>query len=134
VAVFALINEFLLINAVNLSDHVKEATLTLDADQLDSTAMGDSWKEITGGLKGGQLKLTFNDDYAAASVDSTLWPLFGTVTTFEVRTDAGARSATNPAYTGSIFIAQHSAGGQLNELAAKGPTFPTSGPVLRQTA
>lgn len=133
-AVFALINQHVTINSVNLSDHVKSATLSVEAEQLDSTAMGDSWRESTGGLKSGSLSIEFHDDYAASNVDATLWPLFGTVVTFIVRPDAGAVSATNPNYSGSIFIGQHNTGGNLGELAGKSLTFPTSGTVTRATA
>lgn len=132
--VVALLNEFVTINAVNLSDHVRQATLALDATQLDSTAMGDGWNEVTGGLKSGQLQVEFLDDFALANVDATLWPIFGTVVTFEVRIDAAARSTTNPGYTGSLFIAQHVLGGSLNEMAGKSLTLPTSGTVARATA
>lgn len=133
-ATFALLNEYLAINSVDLSDHVRQATLALEATALDSTAMGDTWTEQTGGLKSGTLTIEFLDDFAASEVDVTLWPLFGTVTTFEVRPDAGAVSATNPKYTGSIFVQQHTVGGTLNEMAMKSLTLPTSGTVTRATA
>lgn len=133
-AVLALINEYLAINGTNLSDHVKSATLTVEAAQLDSTAMGDSWTEVTGGLKSGQLQVEWLDDFAASNIDATLWPLFGTVVTFEVRPDAGAVGAGNPKYTGSVLIAQHNVGGSLGELAMKSLSFPTSGAVARATS
>lgn len=133
-ATFALLNEYVEINAVDLSDHVRSATLALEATALDSTAMGDSWTEQTGGLKSGTLTIEFLDDYAASEVDATLWPLFGTVVTFTVRPDAGVVSTTNPSYTGSVFIQQHSVGGSLNEMAMKNLTLPTSGTVTRATA
>jgi hypothetical protein len=134
-AVFALTNEYVVINSVNLSDHVKAGTLAVEAAALDSTAMGDSWIEQTGGLKSGTLTIEFIDDFAASNVDATLWPLLGTVVTFEVRPDAGAVSATNPKYTGSVFIGQHNLGGSVGELAMKsGLSFPTSGAVTRATA
>lgn len=130
----ALLNEFVSVNAVDLSDHVRAATLALEATNLDSTAMGDNWVEATGGLKSGTLTLEFLDDFAASEVDATLWPLFGTVTTFVVRIDAGAVSATNPQYSGSLFVAQHTVGGTLNEMAMKSLTLPTSGAITRATA
>lgn len=133
-AVFALTNEFLLLNAVDLSNHLKSAVLTVDVDSLDSTVMGPGWKAVTGGLKGGKLAVEFLDDYAAASVDVTLWPLLGTVVTFEVRPDAGSRSTTNPAYTGSVLIGGNVIGGKVGELAGKSLTFDTSGAVTRATA
>lgn len=133
-ATFALLNEFVSINSVDLSDHVRAATLALEATQLDSTTMGDNWSEVTGGLKSGTLTLEFLDDFAASEVDATLWPLFGTVTAFIVRPDAGAVSATNPNYSGNLFIAQHAVGGTLNEMAMKSLTLPTSGTVSRATS
>lgn len=133
-AVLALLNEHLTINSVNLSDHVRQATLAVEATALDSTAMGDNWNEVTGGLKSGTLTLEFLDDFALSNVDATLWPIFGTVVTFIVRPDAGVVSTTNPNYTGSIFIAQHTVGGSLNEMAMKSLTLPTSGVVTRATS
>lgn len=133
-AVVALLNEYVSINAVALSDHVKSATLAIESTQLDSTAMGDSWNEVTGGLKSGTLTIEFLDDFAASNVDATLWPLLGTSVAFEVRIDAGAVSTSNPKYTGNVFIAQHTVGGSLNEMAGKSLTFPTSGAVTRVTA
>jgi len=135
-AAFALLSEQLTINSVDYTalSMVKSATLTLDAAQLDPTAMGDSWTEVLGGLKSGSLSVTFNDDYAASSIDQLLFPLFGTVTTFLVRPTTAVVGATNPNYTGSIFIAQHVLGGQIGDLASKSLTFPTSGAVLRAVA
>lgn len=131
---FALLNEHITINSVDLSDHARAATLALEVTDLDSTAFGDGWSEHTGGLKSGTLTIEFLDDFAVSEVDATLWPIFGTVVPFIVRPDAGAVSATNPNYTGSLFIAQHSVGGSLNEMAGKSLTFPTSGQVLRATS
>ena len=133
--IFALTNEFLSLNGSSaVNDHVKSATLTVDVAQLDSTAMGDSWVEVIGGLKSGTLAITYNDDFAASNVDALLWPLLGTVVTFEVRPDAGAVSTSNPKYTGSVLISQHSVGGSVGDLAAKEVTFQTSGTITRATA
>jgi hypothetical protein len=133
-AVFALINEYVSINAVAMTDHVRQATLTAEATVLDATAMGDGWVKNTFGLKSGQLSVEFNDDTAAAQVDALLWPLFATNVPFEVRLDAGVVSATNPKYTGLVGISNFQAGGSLNEVARKSLTFPVSGAITRATA
>lgn len=135
-AVFALTNMYVALNgsATNVNDHVKSAVLTVDAAQLDSTAMGDTWVEVIGGLKSGSLALTFNDDAAASNIDSILWPLLGTVVTFEVRPTDSAVGAGNPKYTGSVLISQAALGGGVGELASKSLTFPTSGTVTRATS
>lgn len=134
-AVFALTAEYLALNgSATLNDHVKSAVLTVEAEALDSTAMGPGWKSSTGGLKSGTLAITFNDDMAASNVDATLWPLLGTVVTFEVRATDSAVSATNPKYTGSVLISQTAIGGSVGELASKALSFPTSGAVSRATS
>lgn len=133
-ATLALLNAFISVNAVNLSDHCRQVTVNAEVTDLDSTAFGDTWNEHTGGLKSGTVTLEFLDDFAASQVDATLWPLLGTVTAFVVRPDSGAVSATNPQYSGSLFIAQHAVLGSLNEMAAKSLTFPTSGTVTRAVA
>jgi hypothetical protein len=134
-AVFALTNEYLALNgSAALNDHVKSAVLTVDVAQLDSTAMGDGWSDVIGGLKSGSLAITWNEDVAASSVDATLWPLLGTVVTFEVRLTDSAVGTSNPKYTGSVLIAQHGVGGSVGDLAAKSVTYPTTGTITRATA
>lgn len=133
-SVAALLGQYVTINATNLSDHMKGATLTVDVAQLDPTAMGDGWVKVAGGLKSAGLQIEWLDDVAAASVDATLWPLLGTVVAFEFRLDSAAVGTSNPKYTGSVFIGQHMIGGGIGELPMKNPTYPTSGPVVRATS
>jgi hypothetical protein len=133
-AVLAYTDAYITINATNLSDHCKSVTLTVDAAQLDTSAMGDTYTEMIGGLKSGTLSLTFNDDFAASNVDATLWPLLGTVVAFELRPTSAAVSATNPKWTGSVLISQAAVGGGVGELAAKSLTFQTSGTITRAVA
>lgn len=133
-AVQCLTNEYLAINSSNLSDHVKSAVLTVDVATLDATAMADAWTDNIGGLKSGTLAVTLNDDVAAASIDSIMWALLGTVVTFEVRLDGGSVSTSNPKYTGNVLINQHMLGGAVGELAAKTYSFPTSGAITRATS
>lgn len=130
----ALLNEFISVNAVDISDHCRQGTLAMEATDLDSTAFGDNWSEHTGGLKSGTLTIEALDDFAASQIDDTLWPLFGTVVDFEVRPTADPVGATNPSYTGKLFIAQHAVGGTLNEMAMKSLSYPTSGAVSRATS
>lgn len=133
-AVFALINEFVSLNGVDHSDHIRQATLTAEATVLDASAMGVGWVQNITGLKSGQLQLEFNDDMVAGEIDALLWPLFGTVVPFVVRPDAGVVSATNPNYSGSIVVSQFVIGGSINEVARKGLTFPVSGALARATS
>jgi hypothetical protein len=102
----AFTNAFVLVNAVNLSDHCTAVAIEITRDEVDVTAMGASQKVMTPGLGDGTITATFLQDYAAGSVDATLQPLSTTSTPFtvEVRPVNAARSVTNPAYVMSVLM------------------------------
>lgn len=134
-AVYMLQSEYLALNGVDRSAHIKSAVLTVDAAELDTTDMASGgWKEVIGGLKSGQLQITFQDDVTDASIDDILWALFATVTTFEVRPTNSSVGVNNPKYTGSVLIKGHSIGGAVGDLATKQVTYPTSGTITRAEA
>lgn len=131
-AVYALTSQVVTINSVDYSDHLKSATLTVDAAQLDTTDFASGgWVEMIGGLKSGSLALEFMDDVADNDVDEELWNLLGTVVTFTIKPTNASISASNPEYQGNVLITGHSLGGAVGELAQKSLTFPTSGAITR---
>lgn len=133
----ALLNEFLELGGVDLSDHIRQATLTLDRSALDSSAMGDGWMRNKGGQRSGTLNIEFLDDFDAASVDATLWAAYISTTgiiAYKVRPDADVASTSNPQYAGNLLVNQHIVGGSLNEMAAKSLTLPLDGAAARTTA
>lgn len=133
-AALALTGMYVEINSsAGINDNVKKATLTLDVADLDSTAMGDDWKESTAGVKSGTFEVEFVDDFADENVDEFLWNLFGTVVQFKVRPDDASVSASNPSYFGNVLINKHVLGGSHGELAMKSLSFPLSGAVTRST-
>ena len=135
-AAVVLTNEYLLFNAVDLSAYLKSCTLTVEGDAVDTTTMGDSWKENTMGLKSGTLAIEFLDDFASGTVDATVWSAFntGTAIAFEVRSAATTVTATNPKWTGSVLPNAHSVGGSLGDAAKKSLSFPTTGAITRATS
>lgn len=131
-AVYALTSQVVTINSVDYSDHLKSATLAVDAAQLDTTDFASGgWVEMIGGLKSGTLALEFMDDVADNDVDEELWNLLGTVVTFTIKATSGSISTSNPEYQGNVLITGHSLGGAVGELAQKSLTFPTSGAITR---
>lgn len=134
-SLYALTSQVVTVNSVDYSDHLKSATLVVDAAQLDTTDFASAgWTEYIGGLKSGSLALVFNDDVADNDVDEELWALLGTVVAFTTKPTSASVSTSNPQYSGSVLITQHSIGGAVGELAQKSLTFPTSGAVSRATA
>jgi hypothetical protein len=99
-AKFVLTDAFLSVNSVTLSDHVQKLTVETTRDDVDVTAMGASYKQYLGGLGDANVKVDFYNDFAAASVHATLYPLATTNTPFPVlcRPTSAVVSTTNPAF------------------------------------
>src|SRR3954470_13226956 len=104
-AFMVLTSEYLSLNASDLSAYTTKAELSVEVDEKDVTTYASlGWKQVIGGLKNGTLAIEFKQDFAAAPLDSILWPLFGTVVTFEVRPTSAVAGASNPKWTGSVLI------------------------------
>jgi hypothetical protein len=99
-AISVLTNAMVLINGVDLSDHVSKVTTTDTRDSVDITAMGATSKAVTKGLGDAKVSIDAFQDFAAAKIHATLQPLIGSSTpvSIEVRAVNAARSATNPAF------------------------------------
>lgn len=118
-----------------ISDHGNKIEIPVKADSLDATTFGQTWKVRRGGLKDGSLNMSFFNDIAAANLDSIMWPLVGSVVTFQVQAVSGAVTTANPSYTGSILVdSWNPIGGKVGELNSVDVSYPTSGTVTRNTA
>ncbi len=133
-AALVFLDAYLSIAGVDQSDYVKSVTLNVEVDTQDSTTMGDSWRENTPGLKSGTLEVEWLDDFADGLIDDDLWALIGTNVAFEVRPTSSAVGTSNPKYTGTVTIKDHSVGGAVGELGMKKSSWPTSGTVTRAEA
>lgn len=123
----------ILVNGVDMSLMADETSIELEVDSIETTTFGAGWRSKLGGLKAGNLGIKFKQDFAAAQVDALLWPLLGTVVTFELRPTSAARSATNPGYTGSVLVTSYTPiTGGVGDVAESGVSWPTSGLVQRQ--
>lgn len=95
------------VNSVDLSDHVRSIAVNLTAQEVMSTAMGDTYiQRHAGGPKDGSVELEFIQDFAANEVYATLNPLLGTTVTVKIKPVDGNTSATNPEFEGSCFVSQ----------------------------
>lgn len=134
-AVFVLTDARVEVNSVNLSAWVTSVSLDVQAAEVETTSMGDTWQELTGGVKSGSVRIEFNDDFAASAVDATLWPLLGTTTSVKIRPTTSTIGATNPEYQGTALVSQVPAlSGSHGELAKKSVTWPTTGTITRATS
>jgi hypothetical protein len=130
-------NAYISLNAVVLSDHGVDVTLDTGREMQDKTAFGADTRINIAGLKTWTLTITFQQDYAAAKVDPTLWPLYdgGTEFAIELRADAGAVSSTNPKWTGNGVISSYTpVGGAIGDLQMAPVTIEAAGTLTRATA
>jgi len=135
VAKQAVLAGYLALNGTDLSSYTRNATLNIEVNALDSTTYGSNgWMENLAGIKNGTLEFGALNDVAASAIDSILFPLLGTVVTFEIRLNSSAVSTSNPKYTGSVLISGHNMGGEVGELAGLDLSFPTSGAITRATS
>jgi len=122
----------------SIHDHLSKAELTAEVEEKDVTTFASlGWKEVTGGLKSGQLSFTFFADYAVSNLDSTFWTIFlaGVPVVFEVRATQGAVSTSNPKYTGLVLPkALKMVSGSVGDVAGGDNNWTTSGAITRATA
>jgi hypothetical protein len=133
-AKFAATDYKVTINGTNFSTNLNQVELALESDQLETTAFGGTFRESIGGLKSGSLTLQFMQDFAASSVDVTLFPLFNTLATVVIVPTSSSVSATNPSYTAVCLVNQYTPhASSVGDLATFSITWPTSGTVTRGT-
>jgi hypothetical protein len=123
------------INSVDLSDHIASVTITTEVADIPTTAFGATAIERVGGLKDNSIQLDFHQDFAAADVEATIYPLIGTTTTVVVKPTSGAASATNPSYSMEALVTSWTpVAGAVGELLTASVTWPVSGEVTKATS
>lgn len=130
-------NAYVSINSVDLSDHVKSVTLNFEAELHDDTVMGTSGtRSNKPGLKNWSLEVEFLQDYAASSVDATLFALIGAAAfPVAMNPNTSTTSASNPRFSGNAVLESYppltAEVGQLGTVTA---SFRSAGALTRATA
>lgn len=123
------------INSISLGSRANSVTLNYEVDSVEVTAFGDTGHKFTGGLQNISVEVSFMQDFAAANVEATIYPLVGTTTTLVIKPTSGAVSATNPSYTVTgAYLASHTpVAASVGELAMTELTF-TGGTLAKATS
>lgn len=134
-ASFAFINAFVSINGVDLSASVRSVTINTEAEDLEDTAMGDTYRSRIGGLKDWSVDVELNQDFTAAQADATIFPLLGTVTAVIVKPVNATTTVTNPQYSGNVLVSEYNPlDGSVGDLATTSVSWPGAGALARATA
>jgi len=122
---------------VSLADHIASITLGSTYDVLETTAFAggnvpQAAKERIAGLVDNSVTLEFHQDFAAADVEATIYPLLGTVAAIKVQPVNGAISAQNPEYQFNALISEWTPlNGAVGELSTASVTWPITGQIVK---
>lgn len=124
------------INSVDLSNHVREVQIKYSAEIIDKTTMGATGKGKVSGLVDASIDIEFAQDYAAGSVDATLFPLVGgAAVPIVIKPKSGAVAVDNPSYSGSAIVSDYPPlAGKVGELATVKAHLEVDGVLTRATA
>jgi len=133
-AKFAATDYAVSINGTQFGTSLNSAELTIEADDLETTAFGGTFRTRVGGLKSASVTLNFMQDFANGSVDSVLNGLVGSIATVVIIPAGTAVTATNPRYTAECLVTQYSPfASSVGDLATFSITWPVTGTVTRGT-
>ena len=108
---FAFVDGIATINAVALSAHCRGVDVEVGAEVVeDGPCMGQTDRKYLHVIKTtGPIRLRFKQDFAAAQVHATIFPLWNnkTVFAYDVKPTSGADGATNPRLNGTGLITRY---------------------------
>lgn len=125
------------VGGVDLSAFVSNVSLSSSADAIETTTFSSGGaRERVSGLKDNSVTIDFMQDYAAAALEATVYPLIGsTAVAFEILPNGTAVGATNPRYSGSLIVTDWTpVAGAVGELLTASVTWPITGAITKATA
>lgn len=110
----------------------RSVSINISVDQLDTTNFGSAgWRTMIGGLKSGELTVTFNDDFADNGLDEDIFALLGSTAAITCKPTGSAVSTSNPEFQFSVLVNNWNFGGEVGALAQKSVTWPITAAVVR---
>ena len=134
-AVQVLTNAYCKHGSTDISDHVRSLTLSYSAESIDDTAMGDTTRSATGGLKAWNADVTFFSDEAANEPSRLLFSGVGATATLAIKPVVSATSTANPVYTGTALCTSiEPVAGEVGAMQMLRATFVSAGALSRSTS
>jgi hypothetical protein len=122
------------LNSIDLSDHVTSATINRVFEELEISAMGDSARKFTKGLETSTITLDFlNDNLAsgAGSVRAALQAAWGTTVPITLKQTNALVSTTNPEYQSTILVNNTTdINGAVGDISSQSITFTCNSPIV----
>lgn len=131
-----LVNCFVEVDSVDMSCYARNVEVTLSKAEVEANTF--CGQDILPGLEESGISVGFVQDFAAAAVDATLFPLWDTEATFTVviRPDKdNPVSATNPEYSATCRLLEYMPlSGGPGDLSETSVEFKVIGAMSRATA
>lgn len=124
------------IAGTDFSSSLASATLDVTSEEQEITSFGSGgYRRRIGGLKDASLTLDFHQDFAAGSVDETLWDNLGGTVAVVIKPTSGTVSASNPSHSFNVLVTQTQPyASSVGDLATMSVTWPVDGAITRGTA
>ena len=124
---------YITINGVDCSNHCRGITLTYNAEMIEDTVFGATARTKKPGYKNWNVQAILEQDFAANSVDATLFPLVGAnAFAVAVRPLSAAQNSTNPTFSGNVVLESYQPlQGGVGELLQTTVTFQSAGTLTR---
>jgi hypothetical protein len=131
VAKFVATNYNIKINGADFSSALAAVSFDISAAEQETTAFGNTFVQRVSGLKDASVSLDFHQDFGAAAVDATLFPLLGSQATVTVIPAGSVVSATNPSYSGVFLVTEYSPfASSVGDLATLSISMPLADGVI----
>lgn len=123
------------IGGVDLSSHITKVTLSTTRAEVETTTMGNTAKRRVAGLIDNSVSIDFNQDFSAAAVEASIYPLLGSTATVIVKPNGTATGTANPSYTFNALVTEWMPlDAQVGELASASISWPIDGTIAKATA
>lgn len=134
-AKYVLTDPVIVFNGGTISQSCASVTISLEADDVETTAFGSEWRTRIGGLKSGTVDFEMHQDFGASGIDQLFFPNLGGTVAVSVRPGGTAAvSSTNPSYSFDVLVTEYSpVDGAVGDLATTSVSLPITGPVTRGT-
>jgi len=130
-----LTNPRVVLDSVDLSNHITSLSINTNYDLVEVTQVGDIAKKMVAGLEDNSVTFEFQQDFAIAlngGVDAVIYPNRGLKIACSVRPINAAISATNPEYQFDVIVSQWSPlSGGVGELATTQVQWPIFGAITK---
>ena len=125
----------IVINSVDLSDHIASVTISTSEDVIDTSAFSSTianGRTRVAGLADNSITLEFHQDFATSSVEHSIYPLLGQTTSVVVKPTSAAVSATNPSFSCTVVVTEwQPLSGSVGELSTASVSWPISGAITK---